>query len=168
MGLIIQKSDFVGKYSISQNTYSNLDNYINKYEELYLINLLGVELFKLFKLDVVNHSPVTQKYLDIFNTIKEDDTNCNSIRISEGIKEMLLGFVYFEYLKDDKYKPTPSGTVASESENSRETGFEENGIYNRYNNSIKSYNTIQWFIEKDINNNYPLYNGQPKELATWI
>lgn len=165
MGLLIVKTDFTGKYKISQNTYSAIDSYIAKYEELYLIQLLGADLFALFKADVVNYLPQTAKYLTIYNKITKDDGNY--IRVSEGMKEMILGFIYFEFMRDDKFKSTPSGVIAGQSENSRETAFEENNIYSRYNTSIKSYKTIQWYIEQN-SSVYPEYNGQDKGFSSWI
>lgn len=165
MGLIVVKGDFTGKYAISQNTYSTLDNYIAKYEELYLIELLGVELFELFKASVTAHVPASGIYKTIFDPIREDDGDC--IRISEGIKEMLLGFIYFEYMRDLPYAATPSGIVAGQSENNRETSGEENNIYGRYNISIKSYKTIQWYIGEH-SSDYPDFNGKEKYPASWI
>lgn len=169
MGLIIVKADFTGKYKIAQNNFSDIDSYISKYEELYLKELLGVELFNLFKADVVSYAPVTTIYLNIFNPISEDDTDNETIRISDGIKEILLGFIFFEFMKDDKFKATPSGIVAGQSENNRETSFAENNIYEKYNIAVNSYHTIQWYIEI-LNNkvDYPTYNGQEKDIASWI
>lgn len=166
MGLLIEKTDFsTGKYKISQNNYTDIDSYISKYEERYLIDLMGVELFNLFKASVSSHVPAAGIYKTIFDPIRQDDNSC--IRISEGMKEMLLGFIYFEFMRDDKFKSTPGGTVAAQSEVSRETTFEENNIYIRYNISIASYRTIQWYIEDNIDS-YPTYNGQPKKIVGWI
>ena len=169
MGLLIVKADFTGKYKIAQDNYSVVDSYIAKFEELYLIDLLGVDLFNLFKLDVTAYAPVTAKYLALYNTIRLDDTGTNTIRISEGMKAMVLGFVYFEYMRDMKYKATPSGTVTGVAEVSRETAFEENNIYGRYNSSLASYRTIQWYIENnEAGYEYDEYNGQPKKLVNWL
>lgn len=165
MGLLISKTDFVGKYKISQNTYTDIDSYISKYEEPYLIDLLGVELFDLFKAQVSSQVVAAGIYKDLYDPIREDDDSC--IRISEGMKEMLLGFIFFEYMRDQKYKPTPSGKVTGQSELNRETSFEENNIYGRYNISIKSYETIQWYINENIDI-YPTYNGQYKKIVSWF
>ena len=170
MGLLIVKGDFTGKYKIAQDNYtgSMLDTYIDKFEELYLIDLLGVELFDLFKADVTNYLPTTPKYLALYNTIRLDDTS-GSIHISEGMKEMLLGFIYFEYMRDMKFKSTPSGVVVGSSEVSRETPSEENNLYARYNLSIKSYRTIQWYIENNEDGyDYDEYNGQCKNIVSWF
>jgi len=169
MGLIVVQADFEGKTAIAQNNYTDIDSYIAKYEEPYLIDLLGVELFKLFKASVTAHVPAAGIYRTIFDPIREDDTECNSVKVSEGIKQMLLGFIFFEFMKDDKFKATNSGTVAAQTELSRETGFTENDIYSRYNEALESYNTIQWYIvKKNKKVDYPLFNGQYKRLASWI
>ncbi len=181
MGLLVNKTDFVGKYAIPQNYLTNnIDSYISKYEEKYLKELMGVELFKLFKADISVLTPVTTIYLAIYNPIEEDDTclvayynmgyaysQANGIRISDGIKEMLIGFIYFEFIRDSKYKNTPTGTVTGQSENSRETSFNDNGIYNRYNEAVNSYKTIQWFIMKN-KADYPKFNGVYKAKAYWL
>lgn len=185
MGLLIFDTDFEkGKYKISQNAFTDIDSYIDKYEERYLQELMGIELFKLFKADVDTgtHKPVTAKYLSIYNPIAEDDqvfnadfyyfysycSPCGHIRKSDGLVEMLQGFIYFEYLRDQKVKQTPSGAVVGQSENSRTTSFEESNPYSRYNEAVGSYHTIQWFIFKNKQIDYPLFNGQRKQLASWL
>lgn len=164
MGLIIDKEDFTGKYAIAQNSFTDIDSYITKYEEKYLIDLFGVELFKLFKASVTSQVPGPGVYKTIYDPILEDEGEC--IRKSEGIKTMLLGFVWFEFIRDQKYKATVSGHHVGATENSREASFDELNIYGRYNESIESYKTIQWYIEEH-ETEYPDYNGQCKGLAHW-
>jgi len=168
MGLIVKAADFTGKYTIAQTSFTDLDSYILKYEERYLIELLGVELFDLFKADIATPlSPPTDPiYLAIYNPIREDDSSC--IRISEGMKEMLLGFIYFEYQRDIKFYSTPSGTVVGQSEVARESSGDENYIYGRYNEAVKSYNTIQWYIRDNETEDYPTFNGHCKQISSWL
>lgn len=169
MGLLIVKEDFTGKTAIAENSYTDINSYIAKYEEPYLMDLLGVELFTLFKAAVTDQVVAAGIYKTLYDPIREDDTSCNTVRISEGMKEMLLGFIYFEFMKDMKFKSTDSGVTVGQSENSRETGFTESDIYSRYNEALKSYWTIQWFIVIDnAKADYPTYNGQDKILASWI
>lgn len=167
MGLIIKDTDFVGDFTIAKTAFTDINSYITKYEEKYLIDLLGVELFKLFKADITTpySAPNTLIYANLFNEIREDDNSC--IRVSEGMKVMLLGFIYFQYQRKNSFFATPSGTVQAQGEVSRNTAADENYLYERYNNSIRSYRTIQWYIRKN-DTDYPEYNGQCKAVASWI
>lgn len=166
MGLLITKASFTGKYAIATNAFDELEAYITKYEERYLVDLLGVTLFNLFKTDVTTGSPTNipkaTKYLAIYNAKKSDHNGC--IIISEGVVEMLKGFIYFEYMRDIASKNTPSGTVVVKSENSTQAGSDT--LYQRYNEGIDTYYAIQWYISENIDD-YPDYNGQTKGWAHW-
>lgn len=188
MGLLISKADFIsedaGKYRIANTKYEDtIDSYIEKYEEKYLQQLMGVELFKLFKVAVSSPNsvpPTDPIYLAIYDPIAEDELtsnvfypfyflydycapSCDRIRLSNGLREMLLGFIYFEYMRDQSYKPTSGGIVKNKNENSREASFDENGIKNRYNDAIDSYHTIQWYLFKRKTTDYPKFNGMRKQ-----
>jgi hypothetical protein len=164
MGKLIQKTDFVGKFQINQNSYTQLDSYIDKYEQPYLMELLGAELYELFIADLLNGKPQKAEYLSIYNIIVDQD--CGKLMFSEGMVEMLKGFIYFEFVRDDKYKHTPSGIVVNRSDISREAGFSEFDIYGRYNDAVKNYDVIQWYIQK-YKSDYPEFNGVPKSLVFW-
>lgn len=164
MGLLIAKTDFTGKYSIAQNSFTKLDDYIAKYEKNVLRKLLGITLFNLFEADVVSMVPTTPIYQSLYNPFQQD--NNNLIVISEGMKSMLLGFVWYEYIRDEKFKNTIVGTVVGANENARESGFSEAYVYGRYNDSICTYNAIQWFILKN-KTDYESYNGQQLSLSHW-
>lgn len=187
MGLLIKASDFVGDYQIAQTTHgNNIDFYIEKYEEKYLQELMGVELLKLLKASVSSPNtvpPADPLYLAIYAPFAEDEKDVcydfyfmydycaplrGRIRRSVGLKEMLLGFVYFEYMRKQKYTPTSSGTVVNANENSRETSFDYNGLYQRYNDSVDTYHTIQWYIFKNKPVSYPTFNGQRKQHSYFI
>lgn len=166
MGLLIQTTDFIGKHRVAINTQTEqlLQQYIDKYEELYLINLLGVDLYNLFKADVVSYLPQSAIYLSIYNKIQKDDGG--RLRISEGMKEMLLGFIYFEYMRDLKFKSTVSGGTVNNVEAANEAD-PETTVYQRYNDGVRSANTIQWYICENMSD-YPDYNGQEYKLAYWV
>jgi hypothetical protein len=167
MGLLINKTDFTGKYALGKTNFDSIDAYIARYEEPLLIDLLGVELFKLFKADVLIVPPVPSAaiYLAIYNPIRIDDIgNCPAIRVNNGMKSMLIGLIWFEYLRDLKIKMTAAGPAIDEVEVSvlASTDF----MYQRYNEAVKDWGVIEWFIEQNIDD-YPLYNGQKKLLAHW-
>ncbi len=124
MGILINTSDFknqdlYAKYYIPFSSSvcgseEKLKGYIERYEKKYLIQLLGVELSKLFIADLVDQVPIDPIYLDIYNSIEEDLTTGDSayssfcgcdrkIICTNGMKSMILGFVFFEYMRDQPF-----------------------------------------------------------------
>lgn len=166
MGLLISKTDFVGLYKIAQNIYTDIDSFIAAYEEKYLIELLGADLFAAFKADInpTTKEPDTAIYQALYNEFHIDDNG--RIRLSFGIKNMILGFVYFHYIREQKYKSTVTGVVVNSNENSRESAFDDNFMARKYNESIGTYTSIQWYVNENIAS-YPLYNGIVKGLTHW-
>lgn len=184
MGLFIAESDFLGKYGTAKTPFTNLDKYIDKYETRYLKDLLGAELYALFFADLTgtapNKLPQTAKYLAIFNAFDEDWQDgwycwewhkyCYASPArgrqnnSNGIKEMLLGFIWWEYQRDQSFKPTPSGIVKGQAELSRETTFSEVNLAGRYNEALKSYWAIQWVCFTKKQTDYPKFNGLQKGM----
>lgn len=162
---IVSKSDFIGNYFISQKLYDDLDLYIEKYEKQYLINLLGAELYKLFISDLdSNFEPTTVIYQTIYNEILTDYNTC--LINSEGIKKMLIKFIYFEYVRDNQQKNTTNGTVV----NNAELGINVNPIYSvarAYNEACDSVYAIQFYIKQNIAN-YPTYNGRKFDYVSVI
>ena len=88
MGLLIVKGDFVGKYALATSTKGsdNIDAYIAEYEEQILIDLLGLELFELFKADVNSGTkkPVTDIYLTLYDRLNFE--YCNRCSLLLGLR----------------------------------------------------------------------------------
>ena len=157
---ITNVSDYVGEYQISTDKYSEktLNVYISKYEKKYLDRLLGCELASLFIADLDPQGvPQTQRFIDIFNSFCKQD-ECGDLYESDGIKEMLLGFIYFEYVKNNNSGVATSGNTRKVGENSKEAGSMMHDLYARYNLSAVTASSIQWFIcdNMDI---YPEFEG---------
>jgi len=148
------------------HTESDLQDYIDKYEVDYLQDLLGCELYGLFIADLVNGVPQTQIYIDIYNKFCIDD-DCGHQRVSEGMITMLEKFIFFEYVRDQKVKNTNTGNVVSQAEASRETMFPESRLYTIYNEGIKSYCNIQWYICENLTD-YPTFEGIVKRKTSWL
>lgn len=162
MGILINSTDFVGKYAIAQNSFSNVDAFIAQYEKNYLYDLLGKTLADLFIASVVSNVPVGVEYLAIFNVIElENYYLC--VRRNEGMKNMMLGFVYYEYMRKTPIKSTISGQVVNSNENSVST-FDAWGMTNRYNSSIEDYKIIQYYINEN-STDYPDYLGMQKDYT---
>lgn len=157
MSLLIRTSDFnSGKYKIAQPMNSDLSAYIDKYEKQYLRKLLGVELYNLFAAQVASYVPAAGIYKDLYDPFQED--HGSSVIESEGMKEMLKGFIYFEYMRDVQFKNTENGMMINQYENSALTS-NELPITTRYNEALKTYDAIQWYI-KENSEDYPDHNGQ--------
>lgn len=155
---ILQASDFSsGEYKIAQDLYTDFSGYIDKYEKEYLINLLGVTLYGLFVADLTGTPEVPQNppYTTIFNEIKEDIGNC--VLRSEGIKAMLIKFVYFHITRDLKAVKTTTGVVGMENENSVPTM--DYNLITSFNSAVDDYLAIQEYIRRNPTD-FPDYNGQ--------
>ena len=157
--MIVSISDFTGKYQLSTGMYdqAKLQDYINRYEPRYLKELFGIDLYNEFNSDLLSNVPQSPNFLVVFNPLSEDlghsfyhfngiYEGVNQID-SEGIKEMLKGFIYFEYAKDLVNVMTPFGNVKQASENSEVANTLFSMMYTRYNEAIRSYSSIRNYIK---------------------
>lgn len=157
--MIISVSDFTGKYTLSKGMFEDtlIQDYIDRYEPRYLKQLFGVKLYEEFISDLQGNTPQSPNFVKIFNPFSEDvgayyyhwsrryDTT-QTMLDSEGIKEMLKGFIYYEYAKDLVNQMTPFGNTKPQSENSTIANTLFSMMYNRYNEAIRSYQSIQDYI----------------------
>jgi len=166
--MFLDPSDFVGKYKIAKDCYSKpeLQMYIDKYEKIYLQDLMGCELYDAFIADLNDADsprPQSNRFRVIFDSLCEEDA-CGVIYRSDGILEMLKGYVYYQYVIDQSYKNTIVGTVVNETAFSREVAVSKSSIESRYNLSTDTYISIQLFImeNKDL---YPEFKGSEKRKS---
>jgi hypothetical protein len=158
--MILSINDFTGKYQLSKGLYDNakLQDYIDRYEPRYLKELFGVEFYNqiIADFDPLLNIPQSPNFTKLYYPFSEDVANyyylansfqiMNTILDSEGLKEMLKGFIYFEYAKDLINQMTPFGNTNPKSENSEIANTIRNTMYNRYNEAVRSYQAIQEFI----------------------
>lgn len=167
--LNITYNDFgKGKFELHHGMYeqAKIQAYIDKYERQYLVKLLGVELFDLFVADLVGGVPQSAIYTKIYNPFEYDNVNC-TIYISEGMLDMVKGFVYYQYLKDLTNNVALTGNVRPMGENSENVSTLNSMIYTRYNDSVRTYNAIQHYM-CDFSSDYLKYNGMSIGMAYWI
>lgn len=142
-------SDFTGKFELHKGLYdtAKLEDYIAKYEKRYLMQLLGVDLYNQFigDIDWQMKEPKSPNFKVIFDPLYED-VNLYQLIESDGMLEMLKGFVYFEYSKDLMMQQTTFGGVQQKSENSKVLNSLQTLIYNRYNEAIRTYKAIQDWV----------------------
>jgi hypothetical protein len=163
MGLIIQQTDFIGQY-LTPN-HAGLIPFIERYESKYLAELLGVELFELFKEDInpISKEPENPMLQNIyFPFLKQFNDN---LEVSDGIKDMLLGFIFFEFVRQNKFKSTDGGVLVYKSQEGREITQSELHSFLRqyYNRSVLTYQAIQWWIMQN-KTDYPTYSGIYKKF----
>ena len=160
---IVLNSDFVGKYELTVNQFNIdlIDSYIEKYEDYYLSQLLGASLSSAFISNLTAGVPTNPIYLTIFNPLSYDFNN--KVITSNGIKEMLLGFIYYHYVSDSDQIQTSIGTVAPSNENSVGVGL-NTLIMSRFNRGLDTMLAIQNYIYEN-RSTYPTYNGQPVKYA---
>lgn len=145
--MFLTVSDFTGKFQLHTGMYdvTKLESYIERYEKKYLVQLFGVELYNDFMGDIEAGMPKSPNFIKVFNPFNEQLNMC-TIAMSEGILDMLKGFIYFEYAKDLVNQMTPFGNVAQQSENSVVVTPLYSMMYARYNESIKTYLAIQSYM----------------------
>jgi hypothetical protein len=146
--MFLTPSDFKGKFELHTGMYdqNKLVDYIARYEKRYLIDLLGAEFYNEFISDLdENFIPSSPNFQFIFNPFYVDRTLCNTL-ISDGIVDMLKGFIYFEYTKDLTNQMTPFGGVIQKSENSTIASTIYSMMYNRYNESVRTFRAIQQWV----------------------
>jgi len=165
MAKIVQTTDFIGKYAISQINFntSDLQAFIDKYESIYVYVLLGVELGGVLLAYIAASTflpPVTAKYATIFNILSQDEPLVRS----NGIKEMLLGFVYFEFVRTQTVQNTLVGNVLNQNEVSVNVDFANTVVYLNYNEAIRTYRGIQCYVLDNLST-YPEFKGLMKTFA---
>lgn len=141
--MIITTTDFIGEYTVPSTRYSDLDLYINKYSKLYLERLFGVNLYNLFNADLVEGVPQENRFLTVFNALSYDKDGC--VYQSEGIKMMLVEFVYYHFIVESQLYNTSTGTMSTDSELSKPKPY-ANNIISAYNKAVSNSRVIQLYI----------------------
>lgn len=170
---IVQIKDFLDNpvYDIAKTIQvdTQLSSLIDSIEKDKLQDLLGCNLYDLFIADLTASTPQipqTQLFIDLFDEFCIDNNFCKRQK-SQGIKDMLMAFIYFEWHRYNQNKSVANGIVLIDSENSHLANLASTNIYDKYNRGIESYQAIQFFIQENITI-YPDFKGVKKEFATWI
>lgn len=169
MGVLVETSDFVGVYAIPQGVFSKLANLIANTEEGYLIDLLGADMYAAFKATVANHVPVGAKWLAIYDPFAKDLHHERIV--SGGMKKMLLGLIWFDYMRQAKYQATEQGIVSNVPDTAApdQTG----NLFQYYNRSAEWHNAIQTYITQIAPADYepvapattPVFNGCERKYS---
>lgn len=142
MNNILTYSDFTIDISlpIDKTSIDILNSYITKYQEEYLINLLGYTLYKEFITNISLVTPAT-KWTNLLNGIEyqdySDDNELQTVKY-EGLKKFLKYFVYYHYVNDLQQKITTTGMIEQQNENSSVVPATTK-IIEAYNKGVKYY-----------------------------
>lgn len=162
MANIIQHSDFVGKFQLSQSEEiePEIEEFIDLFFPQYVRQILGATLGDAFIADLnENGVPVNPIFIEFFDPFAIDDDHL--VRESVGMKEIILAFVYYEIARDSNFHNTFSGNKATLGENSEFVNMKDN-LSTVFNIGVMSARQVQFYI-RDFNpndNDYSDYNGQ--------
>jgi len=154
-----------GRYSIPVNPTQETDlmDKIVFVENKYLPRLFGVELYDLFIADLVlpvEGEPTAPRFVKVFNAFNyQQEGHCEKLVRSEGIKEMLKGFVYYLYTRDVVSRITTVGIKKTKSENSENITAIKHDITGRFNDSVRTFKAIQFYICDNDEFDYPEFKG---------
>jgi hypothetical protein len=146
-------NDFNGKFALHTGMYANatIQDYIDRYEPLYLMQLFGAKMYDQFVNDMgVFNIPISPNFQFLYNPFHENIA-FNALVVSNGLVDMLKGFVYFEYCKDLTNQMTINGNVRPTGENSADVSTLYSMMYARYNESVRTYRAIQTHIVSNFN-----------------
>ena len=175
MGLFVQDSDFeTGDILIATSTATqiNLNTCIDVIELDVLRKLFGTELYDLFIADLdVNDQPQSDRFKAVFNEFYEDPSEsigwCGLSSESEGIKKMLMRFIFVKFVNEQPVQSTSTGHIKSERNNAKGASGKEFGIISKYNIGVTSYQAIarKMMLDDAL---YPEYEGIAKGKTTMI
>lgn len=131
--ILVDKSDFKGKWEVAQNNSSNLDSYIERYEKAILVDLMGEDLADDFILD-----PADTKWDDLKD-------------VGFGLTSLLVGFIYFEYVRDLPFRVTNQGIVYQLDDNASQV-ITVLALKQRYNECVDNYRLMQRLLRREFNN----------------
>jgi hypothetical protein len=154
MGVFVTVNDFKEGYNkipFNSHSLNKLDTFITDYEKKYLYMIFGIELGDLIIND--GNPPATPKYLVLYNPLQVQAGR--KIYISNGLKEVLKGFIRSEYMKELQKVDTTSGQGSSSNEN---TNISTSANYYGYNENVIQAKAIQYYIRNN-SSDYPEFNA---------
>jgi hypothetical protein len=160
---ILNDEDFKnGRYRITVDPEqeTDLDDTIETVENDILPQLFGVELYDLFIADLVAGVPQSVRFVTIFDAFNDQTNGC--ITQSQGMKVMLKGYTYYDYVRDINGSVTPNGTKKKISENSTDMNGIQYDLTSRYNDGVRNYKAIQHYMNTIDPDTYPEYDGTPQ------
>jgi hypothetical protein len=172
----IEASDFKGKYKLSQDQVNQTitTNVVAEMRDPLIRKIYGATMGNeiITYIDTAPAPPANPLLDAVINPFSEDlehSCGCNEPTMIEsiGLKNVLLGFIYYQRACDMKLQmQSVGGETRPKTENSISDMLPVAKMIQRYNDSVNSVRAIQAHI---LNNrsDYPNYNGQ-KFLLNYI
>ena len=165
----IESSDFTGKYKLSQDT-SNIaitTLVVSQMRDGLIRKIFGAVLGnEIITYIDASSQPVNTELDNVINAFSID-SHCGELLESIGLKNVLLGFIYYQRACDMKLQmQSVGGETRPKTENTNNDMLPESKMIQRYNDSVYSVWSIQKYICEN-REDYPNYNGQ-KFLLNYI
>ncbi len=141
-------TDFIGAYEIKQGTYDRqLQQYIKQFTPKYARRTLGVKLY-----DAIIGNTGLQRNADLLAGVSYFNEELKEQRYFEGINQMLIRWIYFEYNRD-YYRSSISGQVSTNLENSIKASLlEQNGkSFDFWNQNVEQMCELYYFQKNYTN-----------------
>lgn len=164
--ILLEIGDFKGFHSlaISIDNTPILQSFIDRFEESYIKRILGVELGQKFIDDIrgedSDSSSIEPRFQAIIDPFIKQDCN-RSIMESKGMRDLLAGLIYYEFVFSNQMKHTQSGATLNQSEVSDTATPQEAALFaeQKYNASLPSVYAIQWLCGTENFKDYPEFAG---------
>jgi hypothetical protein len=156
MSLLVTVADFTGYYILNFNTANTpiIQDYIDRYEKQYILDLLGVELGLLFIADLANVSQDVR-----FTVLQEpfDLTHNEEDQSSRGMVDYLTAMILYEYVSSRQAKPTDNGIARDINEAQTIVSPTDAARYaaNKFNEAIDTVEAIRWYCKVYAPATYP-------------
>lgn len=148
----------------NQNDGTSFQALIDKAERDCINALFGKELADLFLADwdAVPTGPIDPRFVFIYNAFTFQDDHY--YLVSDGIKEMLQGFIYFEIMRKMRQtRVTTTGTKKSRSANSESVPVNDHDVNGRYNTAVDTFQVLQTYMKCVDPDLYPEFKGIHKK-----
>jgi len=159
---IIKPSDFTGFFAISSDTYTDkkLRVFISQFEGSILCKLLGFDLAQEIIAYLPDRDPADPLLDAIIDPFCETYEHNDCIYESKGLINLLVAFIYYEFITQNPFKNTPAGNTKSQYSSTKETPNQN--LYRlaeqRRNEALDTWEAIQWKINQSLTD-YPDFKG---------
>lgn len=145
--IVLTRADFVGRFEITFPSINNrgqiVEDELASFEKEELVKLFGVDRFTLFAAN-----PTDSIYDDLYTPL----LRCSNY--SEGLKSVLLSFVYLRYQRLNYAMSTENGRVLKDSSTST-PARNYSADMKIYNSAVKGWRAIQSYCGE----NFDDYSG---------
>lgn len=139
-----------------------------EYEDYYLEHILGCNLTELLKTHLQDNGGnclAGNRMCNLINKFCLDISDKEEIKY-RGIKTMLVGFVYYHYVKWQESQSTALGKVDPTLESGAQTNFNAINVHEIYNKSLDDAEALRCYIKMNLAT-YPEYRGYKKLRRSW-